>query len=375
MALSRYTTLLLGLLLACVSARAAIVVGDDAGRSVTLERPAQRIVSLSPHATELLFAAGAGARVVGVAAYSDYPPAATPLPQVGDAHALDLERILALRPDLVVAWLSGNSRQQVERLEASGIAVYFSEPRTAPDVATNLERLGQVAGTADAGRAAAQRYRAELAKLEQDYRGARPVKLFYEIWHAPVMTLSGRHFVSDILARCGAHQRVRRPAGAGAHRVAGSGDRRRAGSHRQRRRRRSDRLLGGAARAAGGAQRHPVRSRRHAHAPRRAAPGGGGAGAVRLHREGAPLRSSGGPRPPSVVRRPRDALRSAAGHPLWRAGPARRSSALQRGPGLLPSVGSAAVEPTCKPAGGRGGVYPGRKQRPATLSMPCMGWR
>lgn len=204
MALSRYTTLLLGLLLACVSARAAIVVGDDAGRSVTLERPAQRIVSLSPHATELLFAAGAGARVVGVAAYSDYPPAATPLPQVGDAHALDLERILALRPDLVVAWLSGNSRQQVERLEASGIAVYFSEPRTAPDVAANLERLGQVAGTADAGRAAAQRYRAELAKLEQDYRGARPVKLFYEIWHAPVMTLSGRHFVSDILARCGA---------------------------------------------------------------------------------------------------------------------------------------------------------------------------
>jgi iron complex transport system substrate-binding protein len=193
-----------GLLIASVAARAAIVVGDDAGRSVTLERPAQRIVSLSPHATELLFAAGAGARVVGVAAYSDYPPAATPLPQVGDAHALDLERILALRPDLVVAWLSGNSRQQVERLEASGIAVYFSEPRTASDVAANLERLGQLAGTDAAGRAAAQHYRAELAQLEQAYRGARPVKLFYEIWHAPVMTLSGRHFVSDILARCGA---------------------------------------------------------------------------------------------------------------------------------------------------------------------------
>jgi len=197
-------TLLSGLLIASVAARAAIVVGDDAGRSVTLERPAQRIVSLSPHATELLFAAGAGARVVGVAAYSDYPPAATPLPQVGDAHALDLERILALRPDLVVAWLSGNSRQQVERLEASGIAVYFSEPRTASDVAANLERLGQLAGTDAAGRAAAQHYRAELAQLEQAYRGARPVKLFYEIWHAPVMTLSGRHFVSDILARCGA---------------------------------------------------------------------------------------------------------------------------------------------------------------------------
>jgi len=196
--------LLCGVLLAANPLRAVVSVVDDAGRSVTLARPAQRIVSLSPHATELLFAAGAGARVVGAVSYSDFPAAAARLPRVGDAHALDLERIVALRPDLVVAWLTGNSRQQVDRLAASGIPVFFSEPRVAEDVATNLARLGELAGTTDAAGAAAARFRAELLRLASRYRGARPVTLFYEIWHTPPMTLNGRHFVSDILVRCGA---------------------------------------------------------------------------------------------------------------------------------------------------------------------------
>jgi iron complex transport system substrate-binding protein len=183
---------------------AAVTVRDDAGRTVVLQQPAQRIVSLAPHATELLFAAGAGGRLVGVAAYSDFPADAAALPQVGDAHALDLERIVALRPDLVVAWASGNSRQQVDRLAATGIPVFFSEPRVAEDVASNLQRLGALAGTAREAKDAAAHFRGALADLEQRYRGARPVSVFYEIWHTPPMTLSGRHFVSDMLARCGA---------------------------------------------------------------------------------------------------------------------------------------------------------------------------
>lgn len=196
--------LLCGLLLMANSLRAAVSVIDDAGRRVTLPQPASRIVSLAPHATELLFAAGAGARVVGAVSYSDSPAAAARLPRVGDAHALDLERIVALRPDLVVAWLTGNSRQQVDRLAASGIPVFFSNPRVAEDVATDLARLGELAGTGDTARAAAARFRDELQQLTSRYRGARPVSVFYEIWHTPPMTLNGRHFISDILARCGA---------------------------------------------------------------------------------------------------------------------------------------------------------------------------
>ena len=196
--------LLCGLLLGANPLLAAVSVIDDAGRNVTLARPASRIVSLAPHATELLFAAGAGARVVGAVSYRDFPAAAARLPQVGDARALDLERIVALRPDLVVAWLTGNSRQQVDHLTASGIPVFFSNPRVAEDVATNLARLGELAGTRATGRAAAARFGDALQQLASRYRGARLVSLFYEIWHTPPMTLNGRHFVSDILARCGA---------------------------------------------------------------------------------------------------------------------------------------------------------------------------
>ncbi len=198
--------LLLAVLLAlpALPLRAEVIATDDAGRKVSFQQAPRRIVSLAPHATELLFAAGAGARVVGVAAYSDFPPEAARLPQVGDAHALDLERIVALRPDLVVAWLSGNSRQQVEKLAGRGIAVFYSEPARAEEVATNLERLGELAGSGEAGRGAANRFRGELVELEQAYRAAAPVKVFYEIWHQPLMTLNGRHFVSDVLARCGA---------------------------------------------------------------------------------------------------------------------------------------------------------------------------
>ena len=190
------------LLLFDAGAGAAVAVTDDAGRSVSLMQPANRVVSLSPHATELLFAAGAGSRVVGVVAYSDYPPRATRLPQVGDAHALDLERIVSLKPDLAVAWLSGNNRQQVDRLAASGIPVFYSEPRKAEDVASDLERLGELAGRASVAGEAAARFRARLGELEARYRDARPVTVFYEIWHTPLMTLNGRHLVSDMLARC-----------------------------------------------------------------------------------------------------------------------------------------------------------------------------
>src|SRR5439155_13355229 len=85
-------------------ARAAVEAVDDAGVTVTLKAPAVRIVSLAPHATELLYAAGAGDRIVGVLATSDWPPEALAKPKVGDSRALDLERILLLAPDLIVTW-------------------------------------------------------------------------------------------------------------------------------------------------------------------------------------------------------------------------------------------------------------------------------
>ena len=137
--------LLLTLLAMFDTAMAAVCVTDDIQREVCLEKPASRIIALSPGATELLFAAGAGGQMVGAVSFSDYPPAAKKLPRVGSYKRLDLEAVLSLKPDLIVAWHSGNPLPQVERLQALGLPVYYSEPRRFEDVSTSLERFARLA--------------------------------------------------------------------------------------------------------------------------------------------------------------------------------------------------------------------------------------
>ena len=195
---------LLAGLLATGPARAEITVIDDTGAEVTLAAPARRIVSLAPHVTEILYAIGAGDRLVGVARYSDYPPAARALTQVGGANALDLERILALRPDLVVAWQSGNNAAQLARLRAAGLVVFASEPRRLEDIPDTAVRLGKLAGTTEEARRFGQAFQQRLARLQQQYAGRNTVRLFYEIWPRPLMTVNGEHLISDVMRLCGA---------------------------------------------------------------------------------------------------------------------------------------------------------------------------
>ncbi|MGB5406030.1 MAG: cobalamin-binding protein [Thiogranum sp.] len=181
----------------------ALQVTDDIGKKISLDKPAQRIVSLAPHLTELLFAAGAGDAVVGVVSYSDYPPEAAQRPHVGDAQNLDVELIVSLQPDLVVAWKSGNPTPQLEQLTRFGIPVFYSEPRRLEDIATNLERLGLLAGSDEPALAAAEKFRAGTRRLVERYSGAEPVRVFYEIWHQPLMTVGGKHLISQIIRVCG----------------------------------------------------------------------------------------------------------------------------------------------------------------------------
>jgi iron complex transport system substrate-binding protein len=184
-------------------AGAEIRIADDAGRSVTLARPAQRIVSLTPHMTELLFAAGAGAHIVGTVAYSDYPPAARRITRIGDSARLDLERIVALKPDLIVVWRDGNAQRQLDNLLRLGIPVYYNEPRRLPDIARSIEQLGRLAGTEAVALPAARAFLARLARLRGQYAGAAPVSLFYQIWDRPLMTVNGDHLISDVIRLCG----------------------------------------------------------------------------------------------------------------------------------------------------------------------------
>jgi len=182
---------------------AAISVVDDAGHRVTLAAPAKRIISLSPHVTELLYAAGAGEYIVGAVSYSDYPAAAKKLPRVGSYNAFDLEAIVALRPDLIVAWQSANPAAALEKLQALSIPVFFSEPRQLEDVAGNLERLGKLTASEAIANAASMMFRHKLLELRNRYRAVRAVSVFYQVWHRPLMTVNGEHIISQVIELCG----------------------------------------------------------------------------------------------------------------------------------------------------------------------------
>ena len=194
---------LLALLVAVAPlARSEIRAVDDAGATVVLAAPARRIVSLAPHATEILFAAGAGARIVGVVKGSNHPAQARALPVIGDVHAIDVERIVALKPDLVVTW-PYTTPAQVAKLAARGIAVFTTDPRTIDGIAVDVERLGALAGTAPAAAIAAKEFRDAMARATAGAAGRGQVRVFYQIWGDPTYTVGGGHLISQAIAACG----------------------------------------------------------------------------------------------------------------------------------------------------------------------------
>ncbi|MCG6871573.1 MAG: cobalamin-binding protein [Gammaproteobacteria bacterium] len=177
---------------------------DARGRRIAIAAPVTRLVTLAPYLAELVFAAGAGDRLVGVSAYSDYPPAAAELPVVSSSQGLNRERILELAPDLVLAWQSGNREADIEGLEALGTRVFSSEPRSLADIAVLVNRIGELAGTRPvAGRQAAE-FLSRIADLRARYARRSPVPVFLQIERRPLMTLAGGHLVNEVLALCGA---------------------------------------------------------------------------------------------------------------------------------------------------------------------------
>ncbi len=162
-----------------------------------------RIVSLSPHITELLFAAGAGSRVVGVDDQSDYPPAVAGIARVGEPAALDVEALLKLKPTLVVLWDSGTPASRKAELERLNLKLYVTEQRRLDDIGATLLEFGRLAGTEAAAAAAAARYRSELAQLRSQYAARTRLRVFFQVWDRPLYTLSGEHVVTEVLSLCG----------------------------------------------------------------------------------------------------------------------------------------------------------------------------
>jgi iron complex transport system substrate-binding protein len=195
--------LLVAALAASQASQAAITVRDDDGNLVTLQKPAQRVIAMAPHVTELLFAAGGADKIVGAVNYSDYPEAAKQIPRVGDNRQVDMERVLAMKPDLIVIWMHGSSERQIDQLRKLGVPLYHSEPKKLDNIAENLEAMGKLLGTETAANAAAKDLRTRLASLRAQYSSRPPVKVFYQVWDKPLYTLNGAHIVSDSLKACG----------------------------------------------------------------------------------------------------------------------------------------------------------------------------
>ncbi|MBR7798743.1 cobalamin-binding protein [Undibacterium sp. FT137W] len=185
---------------------ADIRVIDDGQRSVVLPQPAKRIISLAPHVTEMVFAAGAGDYLVGVSEYSDFPEQAKKITSVGNIFALDLERLLSLKPDLVIIWGTGNAKHLAKKLRENKITVFESEPHNFEDIATSFERIATLSGTTQTGNAAAQQFRQRLEKLRTTYQlasGEKPVSVFHQMVKSPLMTINKEHFISKMIQLCG----------------------------------------------------------------------------------------------------------------------------------------------------------------------------
>ena len=185
---------------AATSTAFALSLNDDLGRTVELKAPAQRIVALAPFLTELTYSAGAGSRLVGASAYSDYPPEAKALPHVASAMGPEIEPLAALKPDLVLAWQDSIRPIDVERIEKLGIPVFVARAKRLDDPARLVESIARLAGT-DAA-AAARTYRERLRAARAAQAGKPRVRVFVEVWHKPLTTIGGAHWINEALELC-----------------------------------------------------------------------------------------------------------------------------------------------------------------------------
>jgi iron complex transport system substrate-binding protein len=179
--------------LAAAPSAGAIDVVDDRGKTITL----------APHLAEIAFRVGAGDRLAGVSGFSDFPEDAKRLPVVFDWGRVDYERVITLRPDVVLAWRSGGSALQLERLEQLGLKVVVTEARRFADVAALMRLVGRIAGTEARAESEARRFEAGVEDLRREYSGRRPVAVFLEIWHTPMITINGAHVFSEAIELCG----------------------------------------------------------------------------------------------------------------------------------------------------------------------------
>ena len=185
-----------------------VAVAQQAFASATTQsiadKQALRLVVLAPHSVELLFAIGAGEQIIGTTEYADYPETARAITRVGNAAGLQVEKIVQMQPDVVIAWQQGSPASDIARLQRFGMTIEYTHPRTLDDVAHEVRKLGVLTGREPQAQHLAQQYQQRLAQLREQYAQAMPIRVFYELWSHPLRTVAGTAWPQQQLALCGA---------------------------------------------------------------------------------------------------------------------------------------------------------------------------
>ncbi len=179
-----------------------ITVVDDSGETIVLAQPAQRIITLAPHLTEQVFSAGGGDRIVATVNYSNFPAAANELLVIGSYKKISYEMVVGLNPDLILAF-GGNGWEMINRLRDLNYTVYVDEPRELEDVASTLTRLGKLLGTQEVTAKAQQQFNNRLNRLRNQYSESKTLRVFYQVWNEPLVTINGKHLISSVMRLCG----------------------------------------------------------------------------------------------------------------------------------------------------------------------------
>lgn len=190
------------LLLSYVSTSYAYEVVDDLGHLIQLDKPASRIIALAPDITEILFAIGANKNIVGTVDSSDFPAAAKSITRVGSYSGLDMERIIALKPDLIITWGQTFSRQ-LTLLQTLHIPIYVTHPAQLEDVAKTMQRIGVLTDRTSASELAARHYLAQLAALQAQNQSLTPIKVFYQIGANALFTINKDSWINQAITLCG----------------------------------------------------------------------------------------------------------------------------------------------------------------------------
>lgn len=187
-----------------VTVFADITVVDDSGTTVVLAEPAGKIVSLSPHLTELLFSLGVGDRIEATVDFSDYPEAALNIPRLGNAFSVSVEAVIEQSPDLIVAWMTGGNHRTFEQLRTLGYPVFVNEASSLVGIAVAVQQLGILVGKPERGLELAENFRVDLESLRQSSSGAGSPKVFFQISDAQLYTVNSQHLIGQAIEVCGA---------------------------------------------------------------------------------------------------------------------------------------------------------------------------